>query len=590
MLKRKMLRDIRKNLSQFITIFLMILLGLMVYSGIRSYMQGMKKTAEEFYEEYHLQDIDVIGLLTKEDQTEIKKISGVKNVEGKVTLTGTIKDEEDKTIQINFIDTNKISEFYIKEGTAFVKDKPGVWINEYYAQNNNLKVGDTLKLKYAETVIEEEIKGIINVPDHVYSAKDTSEVYPNHRDYGFCYMSINEFPKDYIKETVAKAMGLNDKNLIPDFNIKDVLKFTSLMVELEDNANRDEVKKQIEEKIEKATAIMNIEDENSYTIYQTEIDEGETYAGVFTTLFLLIAVLSVVTTMTRVVKKQRVQIGTLKALGISKGKINRHYVSYILWISIIAAIAGIIAGPFTIGKVFITMEMNLFQIPNGRAVLENSSFAIALGVIFVVCLVTYITCRKELKKNPAETLRTEMPKVKGKGLNFTAKWPFKNLSFSSKWNIRDILRNKSRTIMGIFGIAGCMMLLVCACGMLDTMNHYINWQFDELYNFEYKIMLKPNYTNKEFKEISKYYGTATSQTLGVEVKFGDRKETNNIFVANSEDYIRFTNKDIEFIKLKDERNICNRKVCRNRRLKRRRHFNLAYLWGRYILRKQNNRL
>ncbi len=578
MLKMKMLRDIRKNLSQFITIFLMIVLGLMVYSGIRSYMQGMKITAEEFYESYHLQDIDVIGLLTRKDADTIKKINGVKNVEGKVTLTGTIKDEEDKTIQINFIDTNKISEFYIKEGTSFIEGKPGVWINEYYAENNNLKVGDILKLKYAETVIEEEIKGIINVPDHVYSSKDVSEVYPNHRDYGFCYISINEFPKDYIKETVAKSMGLNDKNLIPDFNIKDVLKFTSIMVELEDNANREEVKKQIEEKVEKATAIMNIEDENSYTIYQTEIDEGETYAGVFTTLFLLIAILSVVTTMTRVVKKQRIQIGTLKALGISKRKINRHYVSYILWIAIIASIIGIIAGPFTIGKVFISMEMNLFQIPNGRPILENSSFAIAVGVIIIVCLVTYITCRKELKKNPAETLRTEMPKVKGKGLNFTAKGPLKALSFSSKWNIRDMLRNKSRTIMGIFGIAGCMMLLVCACGMLDTMNHYINWQFDDLYNFEYKIMLKPNYTNKEFKEINKYYGTATSQTLGVEVKFGDRKETNNIFVANSEDYIKFTNKDIEFIKLKDERNICNRKISRNRRLKRRRYSNLAYLW------------
>ena len=120
MLKRKMFRDIRKNLSQFITIFLMIFLGVMVYSGIRSYMTGMEETADTFYNEYNLQDLNVLGTnFNNEEFKKIKEIEGVKNAERKLTVMGTLEDQEDRTLEINFIESNEISKFYITEGSEF---------------------------------------------------------------------------------------------------------------------------------------------------------------------------------------------------------------------------------------------------------------------------------------------------------------------------------------------------------------------------------------------------------------------------------------------------------------------------------------
>ena len=182
--------------------------------------------------------------------------------------------------------------------------------------------------------------------------------------------------------------------------------------------------------------------------------------------------------MTRVVKKQRIQIGTLKALGFKKTKITNHYVGYGFWIATFAAIVGLIVGPLFIGNLFIGMEMSYFQVPNGKA------------VVLIVSLVTYITCRSELKESPAETLRTEMPNIKKNNLNITTKGIFKKMGFSSKWNIRDIIRNKMRNLMGIAGMTGCCMLLVCAFGMLDTMKNFIDIQFEKLYNFDYKFNFK----------------------------------------------------------------------------------------------------
>ena len=157
-LKRKMFRDIRFNLSQFVTIFLMIFLGVMVYAGIRSYMDGMTKTADVFYSDYNLQDLEVVGEnFTDDDLKEIKNIEHVKNAERKLTVIGTMESVEDRTLQINFIESNEISKFYIADGIPFDKETKGVWLDEYYAKNNDLKPGDTIKIKYEKAILEEEI-------------------------------------------------------------------------------------------------------------------------------------------------------------------------------------------------------------------------------------------------------------------------------------------------------------------------------------------------------------------------------------------------------------------------------------------------
>ena len=192
MLKKKMIRDIKQNLSQFITIFLMVFIGVMAYSGIESYMTGMKQTADNFYGEYNLQDLNVMGLLSKGNIDTIKQIKNVNNAEGKLNVSAVLEDNNDITISMNFIEENKISKFYIVEGKEFDANTKGTWVDNFFAQENNLKIGDVLKIKYDGYVFEEEIVGFINVPDHVYDVKDESQLYPDHKTFGFAYASVNE--------------------------------------------------------------------------------------------------------------------------------------------------------------------------------------------------------------------------------------------------------------------------------------------------------------------------------------------------------------------------------------------------------------
>lgn len=547
MLRRKMFRDIKNNLSQFITIFLMVLIGIMAYCGIEAYMDGMKNTANKFYTENNLQDLNLIGTnFTKEDLENVKKINNVKDAERKLSVTATTN--EDKILLLNFIESNNISKFYIVNGIDFDPNKSGVWLDEFYAKENNIKVGDKILVKYDGIELEEEVLALINVPDHLYDTKDESELYPDRTEFGFAYMSINEIPEKYIKNKLRDQLDVNDKN----FNYKDYYMFNYIMVDIDNTNDINSVKNDIEDNIKSVAAIINIEDTSSYVTYQGEIDEGKTYIGVFSGLFLFIALLSVITTMTRVVKQQRTQIGTLKALGFTNSKILLHYISYGFYISLLASIFGILFGYFFIGKLFISMEMSMFEIPNGKPYIGINSFIVSFLVILGVSLITLITCRNILKENPAETLRVKLPNVKNNSLNITSKGIFKKMSFSTKWNFRDIIRNKMRTIMGIAGVVGCTMLIVCAFGMLDSMNHFVDLQFSDLYNFDYKLVLKEDINKDELKQLTDKYGNKTSKSYGIEIKNGDEREANNIFITDADNYIRFVNKKGKFTKINSD--------------------------------------
>ena len=528
-LNKKILREIRLNKMQFFNIFIMVFLGVFVFAGVHAYMDGMKISGDKYYESNNLQDIWLSGEnFTDEDLKNVKEISNVKNAERILNIRTELENYKDVSLDTNFIETNEISKMYIVDGEEFSKDKKGVWLDSYLAKNLDLKVGDEITFKYKDYKMKEKILGLITVPDHIYSVKDESTIFPTHKDFGFIYLSVNEFP------------------------IQDYMIYNQIIVDIDDTDKIDETKRNIENNIKSAIAVTDRNASSSYQSYNSEIEEGETYSKVFTFLFLFIAILSVVTTMNRFVKKQRTQIGALKSLGFKKGKIVKLYVSYGFYVSLLASILGLILGKYVLGAFFLNMEAQYFEIPVYNTILISSVYILALIVVVLITIVTYLSCRGILKESAVDALRTEIPKVKNTKFDLTTKGIFKKSSISTRWNLRDIGRNKSRSIMAVVGIIGCTMLLVCAFGMLDTMNSYLDWEFNKISNFEYKLSLSNNYTNEQLEKLTDKYGNSTSETLGIEIKNGDKKEANTLVVNDAKDYLKYTNHNREYMDLKDD--------------------------------------
>lgn len=528
-LSKKRLRDIRQNKMQFFNIFIMVFLGVFVFAGIHAYMDGMEKSADNYYKNNNFQDIWLSGeSFSDEDLEKVKNTENVKDAERMLTINTELENKDDVTLDTNFIESNNISKMYVVDGEEFSKDKKGVWFDSYLAKNLDLKVGDEITFTYQNMKMTEKIVGLVNTPDHVYFVKDDTEIFPTHKNYGFIYLSINELPQ-----------GMTEV-------------FNQIIVDVDNTDKTQETKAGLENNIKSAVAVTDRESSVSYKGYNSEIEEGTTYSGVFTFLFLFIAVLSVTTTMNRFVKKQRTQIGTLKALGFKNRKIINHYVGYGFIISLAASVVGLLAGKFALGGFFLNMEMSYFEVPVYNTVLIPVVYILAIAVVALITLVTYLSCRSILKESAVEALRLEIPKVKNTKFDLTTKGIFKKASISTRWNLRDVGRNKGRSLMAIVGITGCTMLMLCAFGMMDTMKSYLSWEFDKISNFEYKLSLSNNYTDEQFTNITEKYGNQTSKAYGIEIKNGDKKETNTLTVNDAPDKLKYTNHNKEYIDLQDD--------------------------------------
>ena len=554
----KLFRDLWKNKGQFISIFIMVLLGVMAFSGIHAYMDGMKVSGEQFYESCNLADLWLAGeRFTRDDLQTVRHIDGVQGAERKLTFKANLEGYKNTSMEVNFIESNNISKFHVTAGTGFDVNKKGVWVDAYLASARGIRVGDTLSLTYEGYTLTEPVLGLIYTPDHVYSIKDEASIFPTHDDYGFCYMSVNEFPKqavfdavrEYVRKNGAdtlKQYGFSDlKSLLHQSSSLDVTEyiFGEVIVDVSESANIKTVKAEIENTVSAAKAVTTRDDQLSYSGYLREAEEGEAYSGIFTFLFLFIAVLSVVTTMYRFIKKERVQIGTLKSLGVKKWRIVLHYTSYGFFISLFAAVAGLLLGYFLIGNFFMEMEMEYYEVAEYAAVFLPVVYIMAAATVLFITLVSYLSCRGVLKEKAADAIRTEKPKVKSFKRDITKLKIFARASLSTKWNLRDIARNKLRTLTTTAGIIGCSVILVAAFGMLDTMNSYMDWEFGSINDYAYKVVLSENVSNKQLAALTKAYGDKTSQTLAIEFENGDTKTANTLSVNDAEGLLNATGHD-----------------------------------------------
>jgi len=549
MLKRKMLRDLWKNKSQFINIFIMILLACFAYTGVHAYMDGMQVSGYKYYEENNLQDLWLTKeSFSREDIEKIKSIDNVNDAERLLTINTNVEGFEDTVIQLNFIESNNVNKFYVAEGEGFDNEKDGIWLDSYFAKAREINIGDEITLKYEDYTITKEVLGIIYVPDHVYSIKDSSAILPVHDKYGFAYANHLSFPMD-----------------------ENFLIYSQAIVDIEDTDKLGETKKKIENEIDGIISVTDRESSASYVSYNNEIEEGQTYSFVFTVMFTVIAALSIVTTMHRFVSRERSQIGTLKALGFSNRKIIMHYLSYCTFLSIIAAIIGMILGALLIGNTFMETEMKYYEVPDYSIAILPTCYIMSICIIIATSLVTYLATRKILKEPAASALRIETPSGNIASDSITTKGIFKKLSLSSRWNIRDIMRSKGRTIVAIVGILGCVMLVVAGFGLKDTMESYVDWEFEIISNYKYKLDLSENITAEQLQNLIDKYGDATSENLAIEVKLNKTYNENNIeetkatnlLVGDTKDYIQMTDHDLNVVEWPNDGIIVTEKFAQN---------------------------
>lgn len=238
-----------------------------------------------------------------------------------------------------------------------------------------------------------------------------------------------------------------------------------------------------------------------YEGYGENADRIAAIASVFPVFFIIVALLVCLTTMTRMVEEQRTQIGVMKALGFSSGRIAMQYVIYAASASIIGGFIGLAVGFWLFPTVIINTYGMLYNTPGAITSFKWDLGLICIGVS-VVCtsLSALFACMRELSQRPAALLRQKPPKS-GRRVFLERTPVWKHMSFTKKVTARNLFRYKGRVLMTIIGIAGCSALILAGFMLKYSISSIVDKQFGEVFIHDATMLVDEGVTDEQRIEI-----------------------------------------------------------------------------------------
>lgn len=526
MLIRKLLRTAWSYKSQFISMVIMIAIGVGIFLGFNMEWKSLEQDAFTFLEDTDYADFRIYSEtgFSEDDIKAIQAIDGVDAATRYFLVNVGIKGTK-KSVALNVSENYSVSTMLIMDGTEYGEDSDGIWLSDKFAAANHIQIGDELTVTYTGIEITAEVVGLAKSGENLICVADENQLMPDYHSFGFAYIT----PK-----TLENALGFA---FYPQINIIS-----------------DMEKADLEEAIKDATGttfLVTTKDEHySYAGVMSEAEEGKTMGSILPALFLAIAVLTMVTTMHRIAANEKVQIGTLKALGFRDRKILAHYTSYGLMIGLIGLVLGVILGYLVAGLIISPTGMmsTYLDLPSWDLVIPDFCIPVMAAMLVFLTLISYLSVKRMLKGTAADALRPYTPKAMKKSA--IEKLPFWNkLPFGTKWNIRDVLRHKSRSAMTLVGVIGCTVLLVGGLGMKDTMERFLGMMDEDISNYTTKIILSESASNKDAAALAEDVNGDWLASAGI--SYEGRTISLEIYNADN-GRIRFLTEENELTQLSDD--------------------------------------
>jgi len=551
MLIKKLFRTLWQYKAQFISMVIMVALGVGVFLGFNVEWYSLEVNSKEIYDATGFADYRIYSDkgFSPEDLNAVKAIEGVEDATRFLSLNVSVKDDTD-TLALTVSEDMNVSGVLVMQGEPYSAEDPdGFWLSDSYAAANGISVGDPLTLSYQTITVSGTVKGLVKSSEYLICLPDSTQMMPDYSSYGFVYISPAMLDRSI--PVLYKAMI---GSLYHQINVKSSLD-KAAFVEAADKA------------LGSTRLILSKDETVSWAEAQGEVNEGKTMASILPVLFLAIAILTMVTTMHRICASEKTQIGTFKALGFKDRRILVHYSAYALIIGLLGTILGIGIG-YGLGWFIMNPDgamATYIDMPSWTLHAPGFTWLVLIGINAFLMFIGFLSVRKMLQGTAADALRPYSPK-RMKHLRFEETKRFKRLGFGTKWNLRDCVRHKARSLMTLFGIVGCMVLLVGGLGMKDTMDAFLDVFYEKAINYTTRVNLDAdNMTPEEGKKLAESLDGDWAASRAIQI--GDRGYSLEIY-SITRDKVRFADEDMKIIPLTDDGvYICSR-IAREYNLKK----------------------
>ena len=527
MLFRKLLRTMGEYKAQFISMVVMVVLGMGVFVGFNMEWYTIETDVSEFFEDTGFADyrlVDETGF-SLEDLDRVSGIDGVDRA-ARYLSVNTLSAKDKDTVTLTVTTDPKVSGFIVTSGSEYEEDSTdGIWMSDRYADANGITVGDDFTIIYKGMSVTGTVKGLVKSGEYLIFIPGENQLMPDYGTSGFVYIS---------PAMLVTALGYG---YYPQINVLS-------------DMDKDAFIEAVDEALGRTALVLEKDDIVSYAESNGEAEEGKTRASVLPPLFLAIAILTMLTTMNRITVNEKMQIGTLKALGYRNRTIRMHYTMFALIVAVLGSIFGIILG---YGLASFIMDPagsmgTYFDMPDWTIHTPGMTYLILVLMDVLLVFVGWVSVSKMLKGTAADSLRPYVPrKMRPLAIERTSAWD--RLGFSTKWNIRDLFKHKARSAVTVIGVMGCVLLLVASFGMRDTMDEYIDVFYGDAMNYETVINISDDATDEQAMEICRMYDGDWASKTSVQLE-GDAVGLEIYNIMN--DHVRFVDQDMNLTDLSDD--------------------------------------
>ena len=498
-LRKRYIRNIKKNLSFYICAVLLTGFSVMLYLGFDAATVKLLDDLNVFYRDYHIEDAQFTTMSEISDE-DISKL------EDKYDITierQTFIDFEEKDYTVRVMKRMDKVNLYKMSGGSDVERDDEIILNTGLMTENGLGYGDKVKLGENEYTLV----GDFERPDYLFPIKEATDTFAIKSEFGIAEVSDKTYEK-----------LIEDKGITQEYY--------SIIYH---NDNIEEVKKYINEEYT-MLSYMRADSNTRISTPLTECEETVNMMNSVVIIFVIFIAIIISVVIGRKIKADRRQIGVLIALGYKKQVLSRHYSFYGLFPAVIGFILGFAATKI-FGKVLISQLFRKIEsVPMVYSIKPvDAVISIAVPVVLYT-LAVYFSAAKVMKTDVITMISGRSTGKNGRKLRMKKS----HLSVKSRYRLRQIFGKPGRSIIVIIGLAFGGMLYSFCVTCIDSMDSYVNNTVDQIGSFEYEYFLKVPETGKP---------DTGSAILGSTFEVKDRDDMTMLLGIDDTEYINFSDED-----------------------------------------------
>lgn len=550
-------REISRTKARFLSIFAIIMLGVSFFSGIKSAGPDMLDTAATYYKDLRLMDLRVQSTygLSEQGIEQLQGIPGVQTVQPVYSADVFLGDSGLIAKVYSYADNNELNGYKLTAGHLPAASGEIV-LDEHLREQEKFKLGDSItfggeageKPEQSFRTKTYTVVGFAQSPQYIETAnRGTSRIGKGTADafavipegdftlpvYTEAYLSFKDTAAERAYtpayDTLVERHLTETEQALKDYPAQRLEELKEEAVAAAKQAAAQQGTQQPQPQQQAASDAQSqpelpkvyVADRTinpGYAEYKDNADRLSAIASAFPVFFFLIAALVSLTTMTRMVEEQRLQIGTLKALGYGAMDIMTKFLVYGTLASLSASVVGLAVGFTFFPDLIYNAYSSLYNLPD---VIKSFylDYAVVSILVALVCttMTAMIASRVELRSNASVLMRPKAPKSGQRILleRFTFLW--RRLSFVQKVTARNLFRYKQRMFMTVIGVAGCTALILTGFGLKDSIGSIAERQFGGIMKYSALVALHDNATASDqasYKELIEQE-TAVTGTLNV---------------------------------------------------------------------------